>query len=721
MNEPTVLDYFKSIFKDWKSFTAFLRAWADRADTTQMVETSAPVTGPSVDEAPSFNVEPSTLNLRSSTVFPWRSLLALGLALIAQRSFEPPSPNATFGVPLYLAAFGLALWAFLRGEWTPAPLPAAQSNRDPLTVRGWTFFLSLLVGAVAFVMMGSNPFTDTPSNTFTVLNLAIWALAVFLHVRAFWLKEPQSLWRKAKDFFGRMRVTPWFLLALAVMALTLFFRVYRLAEVPPEMTSDHAEKLMDVYDILNGQYSIFFPRNTGREPLYIYLSALLAKFTGVTFLTIKLAAVIGGLAMLPYLYLLGRELGSERIGLLAVAFVGIAYWPNVIERFALRISFYPLFVAPTLYYLIRGLRRQNRNDFILAGLALGLGLNGYMPFRIMPFAVVVIVGIYLLHMRDAQTRKQTLLWLGLLALTSWVIFIPLARYATEFPDQFGYRAFSRLGSVERPLPGPAWQLFLGNLWNALKEFNWNNGNIWVHSIPDRPALDVVTGALFLLGAALVLIRYIRSRHWADLTLLLAIPLTQMPSILSLAFPIENPSLNRTAGAIVPVFLIVGVGLDGLMSGLGAAKIRRALAWSLAGILLLLSSLQNYDLVFRQYNDQYISGAWNTSEMGAVMKEFRDSHGGSDNVWIVPYAFWVDTRLPPIWAGVPGRDIAIARENLPATAVYPGAKLFMVAINDTETLTFLQAVYPQGQLQRYSSTLPQHDFWIYTVPAQQGQP
>ena len=714
MTEPTVLDYFKSIFKDWKSFAAFLRAWLDRADTTSLVETPAPVieTPPLAESW--AEAEPSSFILHPSS-FPWRSLLALGLALIAQRSFEPPNQNATFGVPLYIAAAALLVWAFLRGEWTPAPLPASQVNRDPLTLRGGTFILAMLVGAAAFLMLGSNPFTDTPSNTFTGLNLSLWALSVFLHVRAFWLKEPQSLWKKLTDALSRIRFTPWAALAIGVAALTLFFRFYHLSAVPLEMTSDHAEKLMDVFDILNGQYAIFFIRNTGREPLYIYLSAFIANFTGVSFLTIKLAAVIGGLAMLPYLYLLGKELGSERIGLLAVAFAGIAYWPNVIERFALRISFYPLFVAPVLYYLIRGLRRQNRNDFILAGLALGLGLNGYTPFRIMPFAVVAIVIIYLLHVRDAQTRKQTLLWLGLLALTSFMLFIPLARYAAEFPEQFGYRAFSRLGSVERPLPGPAWQLFLGNLWNAAKEFNWNDGNIWVHSIPDRPALDYVTGALFLLGAALVLIRYLRSRHWADLVALLAIPMTQMPSILSLAFPDENPSLNRTGGAIVPVFLMVGIGLDGLLTSFGSGKMRRVLAWGLAGVLLLASSFQNYDLVFHQYNDQYTANAWNTSEMGQVIKDFRAANANTDNEWIVPFPFWVDTRLPPMWAGVPGRDIAIRPENLAATTAVPGPKIFIVAIDDQETLTVLQSLYPHGQLRRYTSALPQHDFWIFTIP------
>ena len=711
MTEPTVLDYIKSIFKDWHSFTAFLRAWADRADTTQMVEMSAPVESPPAIEMSIQSAEDSSFISHPSS-FPWRSLLALFLALIAQRSFEPATQAAMFGVPLYLAAIALAVWAFVRGEWRLAMLPPAQVQNDPLTVRGGTFIAAILFSVAAFVAMAGNKFTS--------LNVLVWLIAIVLHVRAFWLKEPQSAWKKIADGISGVqwdrRTAMWGALILVIVASTLFFRLYKLESVPPEMTSDHAEKLMDVFDITNGQYSIFFPRNTGREPLYIYLSAFIAGFAGVSFLAIKIAAVIGGLLMLPYLYLLGKEMGSARIGLLAVAFAGIAYWPGVIERFALRISFYPLFVAPTLYYLMRGLRRQHRNDFILAGLFLGLGLNGYMPFRIMPLAVVAIVLVYLLHVRDSQTRKQTLLWLALLALTSFMIFIPLARYATENPEMFAFRAFSRLGSVERPLPGPAWELFLGNLWNAMKEFNWNNGVIWVHSIPDRPALDVVTGALFLLGVFLVLVRYLRARHWADLVLLLAIPLTQMPSILSLAFPAENPSLNRTAGAIVPVFVVVGVALDGLLTSFGSEKKRAALGWGLAGLLFVLSFNQNYNLVFHQYNDQYTASAWNTSEMGGVMKQFIATGKPADNIWIVPYAFWVDTRLPPFWAGLPGRDIAIYREKLPATTLVDGPKLFMVAIQDTDTLSVLQALYPDGTLTHYISLVDQyHDFWVFSVP------
>jgi len=735
--EPTVLDYVKSLFKDKNTPGKFAQALFKPGDSTPLDATRAaenlsgevevPAPGPELPP-----VQPEKVRVR----FPWEALLSLAVALFAQRMFEPPNQNAPFGIALYVFAMLLAGLAILRGGLTPTPLPASESRADPLTIRGLIFVLSLIMGGLTFYYM--------MDNTFNASNLAIWAITVLLHLRAFWLSEPRkqkqgSAIRRMADFFTRrewtIRITRWGLLVIAVSGLVLFFRTYRLYDVPLEMTSDHAEKLMDVYDILQGQYSIFFPRNTGREPMYIYLSALIAdRFTGISFLTLKIAAVIGGLLTLPYIYLIGRELGGKRIGMLAVIFAGFAYWPSVIERFGLRISFYPLFAAVTLYYLLRGLRRQSRNDFILAGVGLGLGLNGYTPFRIMPFIVVAIVVIYLLHVRDKQTVKQTLIWLVLLALTSWIFFIPLARVGLEMPDAFGFRALSRLSSVERPLPGPAWQIFLSNLWVAAREMNWYDGNIWVHSIPGRPALDVVSGALYLLGSLILVVRYIRSRHWADIVLLLSVPMLQMPSILSLAFPDENPSLNRTGGAIVPVFLIVAIALDSLLNGMGsrdesaerpAANAdsnpqiragRPVLAALVTVGLLYFSFTQNYDLVFNQYNHQYLWGAWNSSEMGSVMREFIESGAPADNAWIVPFPFWVDTRLAPMWAGVPGRDMAIAPENLASTAATPGAKLFMFALNDTATMNTLEELYPQGKLTRFKSTIEPHDFFVFRVPA-----
>lgn len=328
------------------------------------------------------------------------------------------------------------------------------------------------------------------------------------------------------------------------------------------MNSDHAEKLLDVYDVLHGQTHIFFERNTGREAFQFYLTALIAQLfgTGISFMSLKIGTLLCGLATLPFIYLLGKETAGRGAGLIAVTLAIMAYWPNVITRVALRFSLYPLFTAPTLYFLLRGLRTQRRNDFILAGLCLGIGLHTYTPIRILPFVVLVAVGLYLLHRRHPLQRQQALVGLLLVGLVSFAVFLPLGRYAVDHPDAFAFRAFSRLGDWERPLPSPAWQVFLQNLWNALRMFSWDDGEIWPVSIPHRPALDVVTAAFFNLGVVLIFFRYLRQRRWQDLFLILAIPLLMLPSILALAFPNENPALNRTSGAMIPVFVIAGLAL-----------------------------------------------------------------------------------------------------------------------------------------------------------------
>jgi hypothetical protein len=82
--------------------------------------------------------------------------------------------------------------------------------------------------------------------------------------------------------------------------VVLFFRFYRLDGLPAEMVSDHAEKLLDVNDVLNGDLNVFFPRNTGREAFQFYWTALMSIVfgTGISFMSLKLGTVLGGLVTL---------------------------------------------------------------------------------------------------------------------------------------------------------------------------------------------------------------------------------------------------------------------------------------------------------------------------------------------------------------------------------------------------------------------------------------
>jgi hypothetical protein len=735
-DEPTVLDLYKSIFKDWKSFFNFLAAAFDAARREQINRSLAEKQAGIVEPAPEPEVAVPQPETKSG--FPWRVAIGLVLALLAQFLLEPAGKvfafgsfqlekggrNTTVALGFYLLAFGLLIWSIVRREIRLQALLPDHDRTDPESVR--------LIPLISATILAFGAFASFGGNLFTWVNVTIWLLAIVFFVYALWL--PYRRVPRVRDAEQRRRIVLLGLLLVYVAAGVIFFRVYQLSKVPPEPFSDHAEKILDVYDVSQGQTHIFFPRNTGREGIQMYWTLLMSWIfgTGLSFQSLKIGTVLFGLFTLPFIYLLGKEIGGIRVGVFALLFAGIGYWPNVISRVGLRFPLYPLFVAPTLYYMLRGLRTRNRNDFILSGLFLGLGLHGYSPMRIMPIVAIVAVGLYILHAQSKGVRRDAFLWLVILGLASLVVFIPLLRYTVDNPEAFAYRAFSRLGSVEQPLPAPALQIFFSNLWNGLRMFNWDDGEIWVHSVTHRPALDVVSGALFLIGIVLLLARYLRRRHWLDLFLLLSIPLLAMPSILSLAFPGENPALNRAGGAYVTAFVIVALALDAILSavlsgieaGSGRGKLRMGIVWGAVVMMVAWSGLQNYDLVFHQYYETFRAASWNSSEMGAVIKQFEEKYGTTDTVWIVPFPHWVDTRLPGVWAGIPNRDFAMWRENLPQTVQLPGPKLFLVKANrtlpdanDQATLDVLMELYPQGMLELHTSDVEGHDFWMFSVPAQ----
>ncbi len=655
--------------------------------------------------------------------FPWLSVFALVLALIAQLTLEPsPARTPWPGLFLYTAALGCLVAAIVRREWHLPDLKPDAS--EPLETSFKVEFLlaGIILAIFSFLLFGSGKFG--------LLNTLTWILSLVFLFLAFWKRKSEkrfdwkTFWQNFKDKGLQIKITRWTLIVLAVTCVILFFNFYRLESVPPEMVSDHAETLLDVNDVLHGARPVYFPRNTGREFIHYYLTAAyLALFNlDVSFLNLKAVAVFANLATLVFIYLLGKELGNKWVGLGAAFFAGIAYWPLLFTRLALRIPLYPLFVAPVMYFMIRGLRRQNINDILLTGLFLGLGLHGYTPFRIVPLFVVLGILIYILHRPARSRRLQAIFALVLIAFISLVVFIPLLRYWLGNPELFAYRAFSRLTGMEVGFQNSPIVIFFQNFWKASIMFFWDNGVIWAHSVPNRPALEVVSGALYFLGIAGLLIRYIRKRNWMDLFLLVSIPLLLMPSILSLAYPGENPSLNRTAGAVVPVFVVIAMAFESTVRSVWVRLQGRAGKLVLlvgVAFMLVWSGSNNYDLVFNQYYNIYLSSSWNTSEIGELAKLFIDTQGSPETTYLVGYPYWVDSRLVAINAGYPGLDFAIFTDQIPDTFDDPRAKMFFLNVNDEEDIALLQELYPLGTLSRYTSSSQSKDFMIFSVPPSQG--
>ena len=717
MNEPSVLDFVKAKLKFWRKTELRIPAYPESLAPHQLDEY--------LEEVPLASGGGISIDLGISKPppvarrFPWKTLIASLLALVAQSLLEPPVQHKDASLGLYLVAIGLMIWSAITQEWKVVEDDKTISEDKAKHNIRW----QPLIAGMVFTAVTVTAFVN---DTFGFINIVLWLAALVCVVIGFIDTIPfkvkfSSLMQCIKKGSWQVNFSWGTLLVILVVIIIIFFRIYQLNAVPPEMTSDHAEKLQDIQDVLDGQWHVFFTRNTGREAFQFYWTALVIKIfnTGISFLSLKIGMVLAGLLILPYIYLLGKEFFNKRVGLLALILVGIAFWPNIISRVGLRFPLYPLFTAPALYYLLRGLKRGTRNDFIWAGIAIGLGLHGYSPYRVVPILVVVIVMLYVLHLRKPHLQENALTGLTVSGITAVIVALPLIRYAVAHPDVFNYRFATRVSGLERELPGSPLAIFLDNLKNAMLMFGVNDGSTWLHSIPYRPALDVISAALFYLGFALLLYRYFRFRNWLDLTLLISVPFLMLPSILSLAFPEENPALNRTAGAIIPVFLIIAICLDGILSAIERAsqgKTGRVAAFLTAAVLVFFSARQNYNLVFDEYLRIYREAAGNTSEMGQVIRGFIDSVGSADSAWVVGYPYWVDTRLVSIQAEVPIRDYAIWPQDFNTTLNVPSPKLFIINTEDMEDLTVLKTLYPSAMVSTYTSSIPGRDFLVMLVPS-----
>ena len=364
----------------------------------------------------------------------------------------------------------------------------------------------------------------------------------------------------------------------------------------------------------------------------------------VTFMSLKITSAIAGTITIIYMYLLGKEIANKWVGLLCATFFGIAYWPNVLARSGLGSVFVPLFMAAMLFYLLKGLRESKRNSFVWAGIAFGLGLMSYRVFLIAPLIIILAIVLYCSHEKSKSKCLNAIRGMLIIFLVGVIIYLPLLRVVLNDPEAYLFRIFSRVAEWERPIPGNEWVIFAKNLWAGITMFFWSNGNQWVESVVRRPALDYISGALFMIGIFLGIIQYVRKRHWMDLFLILSIFFLLLPSTLSLAFPEENPSLSQASGVLVPTFIIIGLTVYLILSTLWyklPQKIGNIVAVTLGSILILVASLQNYDLVFKQYKQNYLASAPNISEIANVLKQFSTTSGSIERAWIFGYPHWID--------------------------------------------------------------------------------
>lgn len=298
-----------------------------------------------------------------------------------------------------------------------------------------------------------------------------------------------------------------FLLLVTICTIAAGLRFWQLGHLPPGLYRDEAFNGLDALGILNGEHALFFEANNGREPSFIYLSAIAVALFGNTPLAIRLmAAVIGTLTTLP-VYALARSWYGQLAGFFAAWLWAVTLWPIHLSRVGLRIILAIPIVTLALWLGTMAHRHSAKQKhgywlWIAAGGCTGLGFYTYLTARLFPAVLILILSYFLI-------TKRPIYWSNLgWALLGWVVvMLPLFNLWLTQPELLSGRTGQV--SILNPLinQGDLIGTFFQNLWGALALFFIKGDTIVRHNVPGRPLFDALMAVPFFAGLVWM------GRHW----------------------------------------------------------------------------------------------------------------------------------------------------------------------------------------------------------------
>ncbi|MGQ9553847.1 MAG: glycosyltransferase family 39 protein [Anaerolineae bacterium] len=497
-------------------------------------------------------------------------------------------------------------------------------------------------------------------------------------------------WRRAQHL--------WLLTTILIWAA--FMRLYRLDSFPAGIFHDEAVNGLDAVRVLKEHwYPAYFPENFGRAPLYEYLLAGMFTFGGVNEISLRLVSVFAGLLTVALVYRLARALLPQPLAILAMLFLASCRWHAGFSRVAFDAVLAPLFLTITMFFLLQALQRGRHSSYLLAGLALGLGLLTYQAFRLAP---LLVVGTFLVYVAARRVPPGTAAaGLATLAMAAFIAASPLIHFARGHADVFWQRARTASLLRGRGLEEASHDLLL-NVRDHFAMFNYKGDRNGRHNLPGAPMLHPLAGSLFVLGIVTCLATWRRPRSW----LLLGWLLTMLSAgIFSVRF--EAPQALRSIGVLPVVYLIAVLPLADLgqlwRESFGERHRRLLLPPLGIGVAWLL--LGSYSTFFiRQAGDFAVWNAFSTAET-AMAREIRRLGDGWD-VHIDPLL----SHHPVLKFLVPDfqePEPFVPVELLPLRDSGPRGTVIFVGEQQRSLQVLLARWYPTARLRLYANPADQH--------------
>jgi len=489
-------------------------------------------------------------------------------------------------------------------------------------------------------------------------------------------------------------------------------RFWHLPVLPDFFHGDIASQGLQALDILRGAAPGWFTIGWSNIPMFDYvMMAATMRLWGSDLLGLSLTAVWQGVLTLPLLYLLGREIGGRRVGLLAAAFLALNYTHIHFSRIVTTAS--PLlFMVATFYVLFRSRRRHSLGGFALAGVLLGMGLLVYFPVRV-SVVIVVLLFLWLLLWQRRQLRTEWQHWLSF-AVGSLLGFGPMMGVVLQ-----NFSAFVGRGNVVT-LANPQVvahlqdkygvssmsALWLEQIKRTFLTF-FSVGDASTHFGFPGPMVSAGVAVLMVVGVLLCLRSLRDERHWVLLVWLLA------TLVLGGVITNDPPFWPHLVVALPAVMVLAAIGTvwlwDEAARRLGAPwrprfDLAAAVVIALALVLTGVHNWQAYRQVVGHNADTRVQMARYVADLPA------DRH-----VWLIAEPYHAQEREFQFM------DQHLMLTDVSAKALTTGAvqapsvpTVFLLTPNHQDIIPWLQSHFRDGTLVEHHDARGQVAFSSYTL-------
>lgn len=362
------------------------------------------------------------------------------------------------------------------------------------------------------------------------------------------------------------------MLFLFILVLASLIRLYQIDSLPGEVWGDVITHYQLVLRLYGKQFFLAYPFY-GDGPFFSYFAAFLSLFLGLSFLTLKLATVIGGVTLTAVTYFLSKELFHKReIALMASLITAVSFWSVSFSRQAKPHIFVPVFVALALLFALR-------NKRILSGVMLGLGM--YVQAGFWGTMLVFFTNVWVLVV-------------GIIVAAP-VLFTFFSHYENFFSGN-GFYA-EKLGSGADIHLLDRFSIYGENIVKNFLSFYTQGDVVFRHNIPTYPHIDIVSTIFFTIGFVFIIKLIITSENNRVLQyFLLPFFLIQIPSLADVTNPESVPNMGRMIGILPLVYIAIAYGISISFASLRKHYYHKFFLGFFLGLIIMIN-LYNYFIIY----------------------------------------------------------------------------------------------------------------------------